>query len=523
MIGVLLVVALVAGACGDDDDADTTTATEETTATTAEETTTTAEAGPVSGGTLVWGQTEDLEGMDPEATGSNPTTCQVHHQVYEYLTQLSPDGSEVVGALGDYEWSDDLLTLTFSLEEGVKFHDGSDLTAEDVVFSLERAQAGANYGYTLAAISAIDAPDDYTVVLTLSEPNTDLPAFLSYFYVPIYPADFGGMSEEEYFANPIGAGPFKFVSWEPGNQIVLERFDDYYGEPAFLDGVTFQLFSDPNAAVIAYENGEVDALLAPPFDLADRLPGNLVVGEIVSFTYFMVNQNGENLGDVHARRALAYAIDREEVQLGATLGYSASAVGLIGPVSAVPDLLAPADEPYTYDPDQARAELEAAGMPDGYSTAIQIPTGVPQLLTAAEIIKNQTAEVGIDISIEQLESGAFFETLFSGQHDIAFNAVSGVILPNSGEIPSIVWGTEGFFGGYDTTEVGDCVMQIITNADPAARQEGYRCFENWVVDTVSFIPIYHPFALVAVAEGVEGVNFDQKILFDGFDRVQKTG
>jgi ABC-type transport system substrate-binding protein len=534
ILGLILVLALFAAACGGDDDDTATTADD--TATTADDTATTTTAagatdaptttatagGPVQGGTLVYGAFGDMEGWDPEQTSSLPATTVIHNVVYEYLLEMAPDGSGIQGALGDFEWSDDGLTMTFTLRDDVKFHDGSDLTSADVLFSLERAQAGPNWGYPFGGLT-FEAPDDYTFVINLEGPNSDLPSFLSTWYAPIFPADFGGMTEADFFQAPISAGPFKAATWEPGERVVLERFDDYYGTKAYLDEVIWQVFTDPNAAVIAFENGEVDALLQPPIDLIDTLPGQLVDGRVTSFVYMTLAQHGQNLGDVHARKALLYAIDKDVIREAVYGPYADPAVSLHGPIDLYPDFYAAADNPYTYDPAKAAEELALAGMPNGYETTMIYEVGSPELQTMAEIIQAQAGAVGIDITLVPLEGGAIGEMRVAAEQDLWISIVEGVILPLSGEIPQFTAILNGSRGSYDTTDLQtECVDPLLSSTDPQVRQEAMRCYENWITDNAALDALMHPHQVIAHQDNVNGISLKKGVAFDAFEEVWKS-
>ena len=513
-LGLLFSIVLIATACGDDDAESTTTtapAAPETTAAAAPETTapaapeTTAAAAPVAGGTFTLGVFEDLESFDQEQTVGNAMTFVVHDHLYEYVASVSEDGTTVVpGTAESWEFSDDLLTLTFTIRQGIKFHDGSDLTAQDVRFSLERAQAAPNYGFQLEGVESIETPDDFTVVLNLVAPNTELPTVLASTYAPLYPEDWGGRTEDEYFTSPVGSGPFKYNDWIPGDRVVLDAFTEYWGGAPKIDQLVLRIFADANAAVIAYEDGVIDAVDSPPLDSIGSLPGTIMATPQGGSQILALNGRTPPFDNANARRALAYAIDYQELVDGAALGYAQVPISFGGPVDAFDHFAAP-DTSFTYDPDRAREELAAAGTPDGYEAVMHIPAGDSVIAAAAQIIAGRVADVGIDVDIQILDIVTLYDIAFEGGHQASWVGYS-IIIPSLSDYVGFYAGTEGTFGGYDMTEVFDMLAEIQATTDPATKREVMRRFENFNVEEAIVIPLYHSTHVMAVSDRVEGLS-----------------
>ena len=184
---------------------------------------------PVEGGTIKVGISQDLDSLDPH-TAVSAGTKEVLFNIYEGLVKPDSDGNLVEAVASSYEISDDAKTYTFTLRDGVKFHNGNEVTVDDVKYSIDRCADTSNGGPLVSAYSIIDSVnilDDKTVEVCLTEPNTE---FLAYMTTAIVPKD----SADTLATNPVGTGPFKYVSRNPQENIILEKNEDYWGEKAHL-------------------------------------------------------------------------------------------------------------------------------------------------------------------------------------------------------------------------------------------------------------------------------------------------
>jgi peptide/nickel transport system substrate-binding protein len=246
--------------------------------------------------------------LDPTAGAAAAIDEVVYANIFEGLTRFAPDGSVIPGLAESWDISEDGLTYTFNLREGVTFHDGSAMTAEDVVFSLDRARAedSTNAQKPLfAGIESVEAVDDTTVVVTLTAPDGAFPFKMAWGdAVIVDPA-----SAETNATNPVGTGPFRFSEWVQGDRVEIVRNDDYWGEPVALEAATFQFISDPNAAFAAMMSGDIDAF--PNFPAPETLAQfeanpqfTVVVGSTEGETILAMNNAGEPLNDVRIRQAI---------------------------------------------------------------------------------------------------------------------------------------------------------------------------------------------------------------------------
>jgi peptide/nickel transport system substrate-binding protein len=347
------------------------------------------------GGTLIAAIGGDPDQLDPHATTSS-FAFTVLENVYDTLVQPGDDLTMEPALAESWDTSDDLLTWVFTLREGVTFHDGSELTSEDVVASFEHIRDEGANGWRLAAIDEFEATDDLTVTMRLNRPAPNLLEQIGPFKgLAIASADdiaAGTLNDE-----PNGTGPFRLTD-SSGDSITLEAFEDYWGEGPFLDGIEFRIIPDEGVKLTNLETGEVDWIDSVPPEQVETLEGSddLVIGRTPGndYWYLSLNNDREPFDDPQVRQAIAFALDPEVIAEAAHFD------------AATPNETAiPEDSfwyheyaPFGYDPDQARQLLEDAGV-EGLTIDLMVTNEFPETVTAAQVIENQLGEVGISVSI----------------------------------------------------------------------------------------------------------------------------
>lgn len=362
--------------------------------------------------------------LDPTAGAAGAIDNVTYANIYEGLTRFASDGSVNPGLAESWEISEDGLGYTFTLHSGVKFHDGSDLTASDVVWSLNRARAedstNAQKGL-FASIESVEALDDVTVQVTLSAPNGNFLFNMAWGDASILNE---GDDIEALKTNPNGTGAFVFSNWVQGDSITLTRNENYWGTPAILESATIKYIADPTAAFNAVMAGDVDAF--PTFPAPENLPQfdadprfSVIVGSTEGETILSTNNKMPPFDDVRVREALAHAIDRNAIIDGAMFGYGTPIGTHFAPHNpAYVDLTANS----TYDPELARALLAEAGYADGFTTTLKLPPP-SYARRGGEIIAAQLREVGIETEVTNLEWGQWLEEVFKGK-DFGLTIVS---------------------------------------------------------------------------------------------------
>ncbi|MDG4649900.1 ABC transporter substrate-binding protein [Roseibacterium sp. SDUM158017] len=400
--------------------------------------------------------------LDPTGGAAAAIDEVVYANVFEGLTRFAPDGSIVPALARSWEISEDGLTYVFTLAEGVTFHDGTAMTAEDVVFSLDRARAedSTNAQKPLfAGIDTVEAVDDTTVRVTLTDPDGAFLFKMAWGDAVIVAPE----SADTNATNPVGTGPFRFSDWVQGDRVELVRNDDYWGEPVALEAATFRFISDPNAAFAALMSGDVDAY--PNFPAPETLAQfeadprfRVVVGSTEGETILAMNNAGEPLNDVRVREAISHAINRQDIIDGAMFGYGTPIGTHFAPHNPdYVDLTANSD----HDPERARALLAEAGAEDLTLRLMLPPPSYAR--RGGEIIAAQLREVGIETEITNMEWADWLERVFRGS-DFDLTIVS-----HTEPFDINIYANPDYYFRYDSPDFQALNAELTVTSDPAAR------------------------------------------------------
>ncbi|WP_438981190.1 ABC transporter substrate-binding protein [Lentibacter sp.] len=401
--------------------------------------------------------------LDPTSAAAGAIDSVLYSNVFEGLTRFASDGSIIPGLAQSWMISDDGLTYTFKLAEGVTFHDGTTMDAEDVKFSLDRARAedSANAQKALfASIADVEAVDASTVKITLSAPNGSLLFNLAWGDAVIVAPE----SIENIKQAPVGTGAFKFANWVQGDNITLEKNADYWGTPAKLDKVTFKFISDPTAAFAAVMAEDVDVFAGypapenvPQFEADPRF--QVIVGNTEGETILSTNNKMPPFDNVKVREAMAHAIDRQAIIDGAMFGLGTPIGTHFAPHNPdYVDLTAGS----AYDPEKAKALLAEAGFAEGFTTTLKLPPP-SYARRGGEIIAAQLREVGIQTEITNLEWAQWLEEVFKGK-DFGLTIVSHTEPMDIG-----IYARPDYYFQYDDADFQAMNTALEAEAAPAKR------------------------------------------------------
>jgi len=437
--------------------------------------------------------------LDPTAGAAAAIDEVVYANVFEGLTRFGPDGAVLPALAESWEIAPDGLSWVFNLREGVSFHDGLPFTAEDVVFSFDRAMAEDSTNaqkQLFDGINEVTAIDDTTVEIGLDAPKGSLLFNLAWGdAVIVSPA-----SAETNKSNPVGTGPFRFSNWVQGDRIELVRNEDYWGAKPALEKVTFKFISDPTAAFAAMMAGDLDAFPNYPapenlaqFEADPRF--SVIVGSTEGETILAMNNARPPFDDIRVRRAIAHAIDRQAIIDGAMFGYGTPIGSHFAPHSpAYEDLTAES----AYDPELAKALLAEAGYPEGFSTTLTLPPP-SYARRGGEIVASQLRAVGIEAEIVNVEWAQWLEQVFTNK-DFGLTIVSHTEPMDIG-----IYARKDYYFGSDDPVMRALMLGLDATADEAERSEILRAAQERVADRQVNAFLFQ-FAKVGVADArLEGL------------------
>ena len=454
---------------------------------------------------LVVGIAQDLDdSLDPHKT-VKAGTREVMFNVFEGLMKPTPNGDLTPAIAESYEVSEDRMTYTFHLREGVQFHNGKTVTAEDVVYSIQRCAAATETGIVqveaFSVIQDIKTPDDKTVAITISEPSNE---FISYMTTAVLPADY-----DKQDTDPVGTGPFKFVSRTAQDSVVLEKFNEYWGTPAQLDKVTLKIMENADSLMMSLQSGAIDLCAHLTSTQVAQLGENFDVAEgtmnLVQALY--LNNAEKPFDDVRVRQALCYAVDKQEIIDLAFDGYGSPIGSSMYPAFGkyFDDSLT---NYYTKDVEKAKALLAEAGYPGGFDMTITVPSNYKPHMDTAEVLVQQLAQIGVNAAIEPIEWESWVSDVYVGRQ--FQSTVVGVDASNMTARALLERFTSDYgknFINYNNAEYDALFRQTLTAYDDAEQTALYKQMLANLTENAANAYIQDLADLVAVRKGVEGVTF----------------
>ena len=454
---------------------------------------------------LVVGIAQDLDdSLDPHKT-VKAGTREVMFNVFEGLMKPTPNGDLTPAIAERYEVSEDRMTYTFHLREGVQFHNGETVTAEDVVYSIQRCAAATETGIVqveaFSVIQAIETPDDKTVAITISEASNE---FISYMTTAILPADY-----DKQDTDPVGTGPFKFVSRTAQDSVVLEKFDGYWGTPAQLDKVTLKIMENADSLMMSLQSGAIDLCAHLTSTQVAQLEKDFNVAEgtmnLVQAMY--LNNAVAPFDDVRVRQALCYAVDKQEIIDLAFDGYGSPIGSSMYPAFGkyFDDSLT---NYYTRDVEKAKALLAEAGYPDGFDMTITVPSNYKPHMDTAEVLVQQLAQIGVNAAIEPIEWESWVSDVYAGrQFQSTVVGVDASTMTARALLERFTSDYGKNFINYNNAEYDALFQQTLTAYDDAEQTAIYKQMLANLTENAANVYIQDLADLVAVRKGVEGVTF----------------
>ena len=388
----------------------------------------------------------------------------------------------------------------------MKFHNGQTVTAEDVVYSINRCAAvpeGQEKPLVAAfsAVKSVEALDEKTVAVTIAQRDLE---FISYMTAAIIPADY-----ENQDTAPVGTGPFRFVSRTPQQDFVMERFEDYWGAPAWLDKVTYKICENADALVMNLNGGSIDLCAHLTSAQASQLNQSFQVLEgtmnLVQAIY--LNNQAKPFDNQLVRQALCYAIDRQGIMDMVADGHGTAVGSSIYPAFTkyfLPELV----DKYPHDVAKAKELLAQAGYPDGFDMTISVPNNYQPHMDTAEVVAEQLREAGINVTIQPVEWSTWLDTIYNGRQFQA--TVVGVDAANMTARAMLERFTSDYgknFINYNNPAYDALFQQAINAQDEATQTDLYKQMETMLADTAANVYIQDLCDLVAMRQDLGGLKF----------------
>ena len=415
LIAAALAVALALGGCGGSGG----------------ESSGSGEEGGGSGKTnLVAASYSDPRTMNPWSSDARNLT-RIALNVFQRLVDRDETGDGYVGVLAE-SWEEDENGITFKIRQGVKFHDGQDLTAEDVVFSLQEGStyAGVNFGWDWIDFDNVEAVDEYTVYVPYLYPCYLTLAEFAANNMYIMCKETWDQYGDEVSLHPNGTGPFKMTDWVQGDHLTLSRFEDYWGEAPALEEIMFRFIAENSQAMIELETGGVDVVLdvlpleVENIEFSDKM--EMYYGKNIVIDLLHMNCEYEMFQDKRVRQAVAYALNFQGIIDGNYRGWGDIPYSHITPdVACYSDQFEGENFPYGTgaNVEKAKELLAEAGYPNGFDIEIVIDDDSNRI-AVAEIVRNNLEAVGINATISSSDYATFSEKIYSGEAKMYLNGVN---------------------------------------------------------------------------------------------------
>lgn len=460
--------------------------------------------------TLIWGQGADVTSFDPHI-GKETPAVEVTDQIFDTLTMLDEKGevhpqiAESWEAISDTEYA-------FKIRKGIKFHDGSDLTVEDVKYSLERAINSDYVAYIVNFIDSVEIKDEDTVIVKTKDPYSPILRNLAVPFAAIVPkAYIESVGDDEFALNPIGSGPYKFVSWKKGSNVKLQAFDDYFAGKAATENLEMRVIPEASQRTIALETGEIDVAYDVQANDINKVKDNpdleLLEDSGLTCWYISFNQKKAPFDNKLVRQAIRHAIDMPTIIQALVYGAGQPAGCLIAPgVFGYSD-----EEPYEYDVEKAKELLKEAGYEDGFECSLWVNDNQSRI-EICQAIADMLKKINISCNVEIVEFGSFIQKTSNAEHDMAYfgwtTSTADADYSYYSLLHSTQQGAPGNRSFTDDKDIDALIEKGRTSMDDEERLEIYKELEEILKEDSPNAPLYYGNINVGVSNKVEDFVID---------------
>lgn len=451
----------------------------------------------------------DVRSFDP-IFGNDTAGHAVFRHIYETLVKYDANGNLVPNLAESVTWTDN-KDCEIKLKKGVLFHNGEELKANDVKFTLYRIAAEpCDIHYMLQDINldSFETPDDYTVKFSLNNPDASVAAILAFGSVGIVNEKAVTEAGDNYGMNPIGTGPYKLQSWTKGNQSVIERFEDYHGDKPAFKTITFKVVPEVTNRLVELESGGAD--LAYDISVTDvaRVEESsalkLSTIDSSSVTFMGMNTSKAPLNDQRVREAIRYAIDVNGIVNSVYRGISTPASNPMNPSCIYYDKTSTVSE---YNVEKAKQLMTEAGYADGFDITITTDDR-KERIDMATIIQSELKEIGINAEIKILEWGAYLTTCYDGEQELYMGGWTTFTpepsLSLKGPFSSSSFGSGGNMTFYSNPKVDELLTAGLLTTDVAEREQIYTDLQREITNQCTWVYLTYGVQIYAMNSKLEG-------------------
>lgn len=446
--------------------------------------------------------------LDPIASSDNPSIW-TELLVFDTLVRPSKDGTKLEPGLAE-KWtvSPDGLEYTFTLRDA-KFANGDPVTADDVVYSLQRAAGEkSDWARFFKPVTKYTVVDAKTISMHLDKPFTPMLNNLALFSASILPKKAVEANEAQFFQAPFGSGPFQVKQWNHGEKISLAKNPNYWqaGKPA-VDDAEIQVISDDNARVLKLKAGEVDAIVGVPFNQVSQLKAdkqlNVGVADVFRIELVQLNTTKKPFDDVRVRQALNYAVDKDALVKGVLRGNGKVAATALPIMAYHNEKL----KPYPYDIGKAKELLAQAGYPNGFKASLLVPAGSVTYRQVASALQSSLKQIGVELQLQNIEDSSQYSTTKSGNFETSLSYASSDTIDPDQMIGFTSVNPEranAFHTQWKDERVNELYDLERRTLDGPERGAQFKEMEQRVHDGAPFIFLYHQGTPYASRKNIEG-------------------
>lgn len=456
-------------------------------------------AGEVKTG-LTMGYTTEPEGLDPHRTAA-ASTFTVTNNIYDTLVGVTSDWQIVPRLATDWKLSDDGMEITFNLRDDVKFHNGRQMNAEDVVFSFNRLKDAESPRARDYENIKVEAVGDYSVKFTTEKLDVELLKNFAYPWAAVVPQE----AVENLKTQPVGTGAFTLKEWIPQQHLTLKRNDDYYGNKAKLETIELVILPDATSMMASFQTGNLD-IIPLNGDQVTIVEGNQdykVISEPMNAVQIMsLNTNNKILSDERVRRAMAMAIKKDDVIAAAMFGYGDAIGSHLPPTS--PDYY-DANSIIEYNPEKAKELLKEAGYENGFDIKMALPKNYQLHVDAGQVIADQLSKIGINVKIDIIEWGTWLSEVYGAKN------FETTVVGHTGRLDSYAFLSRYKSDSNDyislrSGEVDELLDRSRQELDEGKRKEIYKEIQIILANKLPAIYLETPRTMLALQKNVEGMG-----------------